>query len=182
MTAAPDQSAPDSRRGPGVRALLLALDAVAMAAFIGMLLASLGQVLFRYVLEIPVPWTEELARLLFVVSMLLGMAIAIREKEHIVVDFLLLKLSPRARAIAACLFDALILAFLLAWARGTVGLIDLNWNSYLVALNWIRVGYLYIAELGAVVLMIVFVVADLFAQARRLRPPAPAVEASGGPR
>lgn len=140
-----------------------------MVAFVGMLLASLGQVLFRYVLEIPVPWTEELARVLFVVAMLLGMAIAIREREHIVVDFLLLKLSPRGRARLACLFDALILAFLLAWARGSAGLIDLNWNSHLVALSWIRVAYLYIAELLAVALMTVFVLADLLAEARGLR-------------
>jgi len=153
-----------------------------MVAFIAMLLASLGQVLFRYVLEIPVPWTEELARVLFVVSMLFGMAIAIREKEHIVVDFLLNKQTPRRRAIAACLFDALILAFLCAWARGTLGLIDLNWNSYLVTLNWIRVAYLYIAELLAVVLMIAFVLADLFAQAHSLRAPVPIPEPGSEPR
>ena len=153
-----------------------------MVAFVGMLLASLGQVLFRYVLEIPVPWTEELARVLFVVSMLLGMAIAIREKEHIVVDFLLLKLTPRWRATAACLFDALILAFLLAWARGSAALIDLNWNSYLVALNCIRVAYLYVAELLAVALMIAFVLTDLLAQARSLRASDRAAGAGSGPR
>ena len=162
--------------------LRFALDAIAVIAFVGMLLASLGQVLFRYVLEIPVPWTEELARVLFVVSMLFGMAIAIREKEHIVVDFLLLKLSPRGRTYAACLFDALILAFLLAWARGTLGLINLNWNSYLVALSWIRVAYLYIAELLAVALMIAFVLADLLAQAHRLRASDPVPAARSEPR
>ncbi|NIO12036.1 MAG: TRAP transporter small permease, partial [Deltaproteobacteria bacterium] len=47
-----------------MRALDKTLVAIAMVGFIGMLLSTGGQVLFRYVLKIPVPWTEELARIL----------------------------------------------------------------------------------------------------------------------
>ena len=64
------------------------LEWITMIGFSGMLLATIWQVLFRYVLKISVPWTEELARILFIMTMFLGIAIAIREDEHIIVDFL----------------------------------------------------------------------------------------------
>jgi len=56
------------------------LGVVTMAGFLGMLLATGGQVLFRYALQISVPWTEELARILFIQTMFFGIAIAIRER------------------------------------------------------------------------------------------------------
>lgn len=157
------------RRRAVVASAEFLLDALAITAFVVMLLSSLAQVLFRYALEIPVPWTEELARFLFVIAMLLGMAIAVREKEHIVVDFLFRKLPPAVQAAVAIAFDALILGFLVALLRGAIGLIGLNWSSRLIALNWISVGWLYAVEAFAVVLIILYVLADLVRQGRALR-------------
>ena len=52
------------------------LEVATMVGFSGMLLATGGQVLFRYALRISVPWTEELARILFIQTMFFGIAIA----------------------------------------------------------------------------------------------------------
>ena len=117
---------------------------LAMTAFIVMMLATLGQVVFRYVLEVPVPWTEELARVLFVQAMLIGMAIAVREDEHIVVDFLFKRLPPRGRQILGLVFGTVVLLLLAILIRGAWSMIATNWNARLVSLSWVRVGYLYI--------------------------------------
>lgn len=117
---------------------------IATGAFIVMMLAVIGQVFFRYVLEIAVPWTEELARLLFVESMLLSMAVAIRQHEHIVVDFLFNKLSPRLRNIVGALFNLAIIVLLVLLMRGSWDLLMRNWNAQLVSLPWVRVGYVYL--------------------------------------
>jgi len=152
-----------------MRAIDKTLVAVAMVGFIGMLLSTGGQVLFRYVLKIPVPWTEELARILFILSMFLGIAIAIREKEHIVVNFLFKKLNLRAQAIGHIIFDAAIFILLCFLARGTVSMVKIMWNSYMIALDWIRTSYLYIGEFVAIVFMMFYVILEILENVQTLR-------------
>ena len=151
------------------RAIDKTLVAVAMVGFIGMLLSTGGQVLFRYVLKIPVPWTEELARILFILSMFLGIAIAIREKEHIVVNFLFKKLNLRAQAIGHIIFDAAIFILLCFLARGTVSMVKIMWNSYMIALDWIRTSYLYIGEFVAILFMMFYVILEILENVQTLR-------------
>jgi TRAP-type C4-dicarboxylate transport system permease small subunit len=127
-----------------LRALDVALVWIATGGFIVMMLAVIGQVIFRYVLETAVPWTEELARLLFVESMLLGMAIGIRRHEHIVVDFLFNKLPTRGRNAAGLLFNLAIILLLALLMRGSWDLVGRNWNARLVSLPSVSVGYIYL--------------------------------------
>jgi TRAP-type C4-dicarboxylate transport system permease small subunit len=47
------------------------------------------QVLIRFVFKFPIPWTEEVSRIAFVYIIFVGATIAVREKAHINVDFLL---------------------------------------------------------------------------------------------
>jgi TRAP-type C4-dicarboxylate transport system permease small subunit len=152
-----------------MRALDKTLVAIAMVGFIGMLLSTGGQVLFRYVLKIPVPWTEELARILFILSMFLGIAIAIREREHIVVNFLFKKLNPRAQAVGHIVFDAAILILLCFLARGTLSMVKMMWNSYMIALDWIRTAYLYMGEFIAILFMMFYVVLEILENVQGLR-------------
>jgi TRAP-type C4-dicarboxylate transport system permease small subunit len=152
-----------------MRALDKTLVAIAMVGFIGMLLSTGGQVLFRYVLKIPVPWTEELARILFILSMFLGIAIAIREKEHIVVNFLFKKLNPRAQAVGHIIFDAAILILLCFLARGTLSMVKMMWNSYMIALDWIRTAYLYMGEFIAILFMMFYLVLEILKNVQVLR-------------
>lgn len=61
--------------------LVLVLSAMAVAVFL--------QVLHRYVLHLPLFWTEEFARYCLVWGSLLGAAVALKNKEHIAVTFFL---------------------------------------------------------------------------------------------
>jgi TRAP-type C4-dicarboxylate transport system permease small subunit len=134
------------------------LEVITMVGFIGMLLSTGGQVVFRYVLRISVPWTEELARILFISTMFLGIAIAIRENEHIVVDFLFKKLNRRYQAVGQILYNSAIFILLCFLARGTIAMTKMTWDSYMIALDWIRTGYLYFVEFIAVIFMMLYVV------------------------
>jgi len=143
---------------------------VATAAFIVMMLAVIGQVFFRYVVEIAVPWTEELARLLFVESMLLAMAIGIRQHEHIVVDFLFNKLPPRLKNVAGAVFNLTIIALLILLMRGSWDLLVRNWNAQLVSLPWLRVGYVYLGLLVSLGLMAFYTALNMTARLRDVSP------------
>ena len=142
---------------------------VAMIGFTGMLLATGAQVVFRYALQISVGWTEELARVLFVLSMFLGIAVAIREREHIVVDFLFKKLPVRARALGSLVFDVAILLFLIWLLRGAARMAEVMWDSSLIAMTWLTNGHLYVGECFAILLMMLYVVLGIIENARILR-------------
>jgi TRAP-type C4-dicarboxylate transport system permease small subunit len=53
------------------------------------------QVLFRYVLHQPSPWTEELARYLFIWVSMIGAAYGVNMQAHFGFDLLVKKMSPR---------------------------------------------------------------------------------------
>lgn len=62
-------------------ALITVLAAMAVVVFL--------QVLFRYLLHLPLFWTEEFARYCLVWASLLGAAVALKRGEHIAVTFFL---------------------------------------------------------------------------------------------
>ncbi len=133
------------------------LDLLATSGFAVMLVVTLLQVIFRYVLELPLAWTEEAARVLFVLTMFFGIAIAIREREHVVVDFLFNRLPPRGRLLAGLVFETVIILLLMVIARGTYALSVQNWESRLLILDWLTNGQIYLVQLIAILIMIGYV-------------------------
>jgi len=133
----------------------------AVVMFIIMITLTLSQVLFRYVLQIPAPWTEEAARVLFILSVLSGFAFAYREDEHIFVDFLFNQYPDKVKKNVSILFKLSILGFLAFWLRGTWQLIFVNWNNGLITIPWFRVAYLYIWEFAMLLLLGFYLLIDL---------------------
>lgn len=145
------------------------VEGVALAAFIAMMVCTLLQVFARY-LHFALDWTEELARILFLGAVMIGMAVAIRHREHIVVDFVFARLSARAQAAASVVFDIAILVLLVVWLRGALWLLQLNLGTTFVTLPWLPVSWLYAVEAFGIALMILFVGADLVRHASALKP------------
>ncbi len=141
---------------------------LALVGFCGMLLSTWAQIFFRK-MAISVDWTEELARILFIVSVFLGIALAVAEKRHIVVDFLFNRLPPRLRIVVKMFFDVVIVLFLLFLLRGAAAMVVVTWESYMIAISWLRTGYLYLVECVAVALTLVYVLGGLGEGFRALR-------------
>jgi len=59
---------------------------ITVPIFLVMLTVMLLQVFFRYVLAMPLSWSEELARYLFVAATFFGAAIATKEREHVEIN------------------------------------------------------------------------------------------------
>jgi TRAP-type transport system small permease protein len=78
------------------RAVKLVLGAV-MAAIV---LITVAAVWWRYVLNAPIAWTEQVSNMLFVWTVFLGAAVLYREKLHIGVDMFLEMLPAPAKEIA----------------------------------------------------------------------------------
>ena len=65
------------------------VEALALVAFIAMLVLVSAQIMFRYLLAISVPWTEEAARWFYAWQIFLGSALAMKRGLHLQVTFLL---------------------------------------------------------------------------------------------
>jgi TRAP-type transport system small permease protein len=76
---------------PRLAGLTAFLDRLACRAcvvlFAAILLVMVLQVAFRYVLNAPLTWTEELARYLYIWACWLGAPVALRRGNHIVIAF-----------------------------------------------------------------------------------------------
>jgi TRAP-type transport system small permease protein len=80
---------------------------------VGLFTASVFlQVLIRFVFKHPLPWTEEVSRIAFVYTIFIGATIAVRQKAHLNVDFLLVILPPRVARAVRLLGTLLVAVFL----------------------------------------------------------------------
>ena len=101
----------------GVRKLSNALDwvvgQVSVVLFGSMTLVVLVGVLFRYVLRMPLSWTEELSRYLMIWGASLAISTGIKYEEHVGLTVLLDSMKSRiARLILETLVSFLVLGFL----------------------------------------------------------------------
>ena len=101
----------------GLRTLLKLSDAcflgVAAVFSAGFFVCVLVQVFYRYVIEAPLPWTEELARYLFVWAAMLAAAVSVGRNDQFSISIFADSLGPRARTWLEYLIVVLGLAFAL---------------------------------------------------------------------
>jgi TRAP-type transport system small permease protein len=96
--------------------------------FAGLTIVVLLQVLTRFVLHMPMIWSEEVARFLFFWVVMLGAALSVKNRRHFVIDFSMgAEPGPKARLFYAMFPDLCVLAFTIfllvqgiAYARGGV--------------------------------------------------------------
>ena len=128
--------------------VLTALLAVTKASVIGisvvMIIVTLAQVVFRYVIAAPLPWSEELARYCFVWIVFLGAAIGLSRGIHLGVDLLVNKLPEPARRGLDALTSALIAGFAATVIYASFPVINMNMFQRSPALG-VQMSWIYIA-------------------------------------
>jgi len=125
-------------------ALLSAAKYSVIAISVLMIVVTLAQVIFRYVIEAPLPWSEELARYCFVWIVFLGGAIGLSRGIHLGVDLLVNQLPQRLRMGLEILTNAMIACFAGAVIYASVPVIDMNMLQRSPALG-VQMSWIYIA-------------------------------------
>ena len=130
---------------------------VCSALFSVMILVSLLQVFFRYVLNDSLTWSEELARYLFVWTAFLGSIIALHRGLHIDVDVLTSIVGKKTKTCLALLAKACMIALLLVLTVYGWRIVMLTWDAPSAALR-IPMALVYMAiPLGAMGMLVVTV-------------------------
>jgi TRAP-type C4-dicarboxylate transport system permease small subunit len=148
------------------RCLSLGLEAVAMVSFMIMCISVILQVVFRYVLQLVAPWTEELARFACIWSVFFGAAVCFDERAHITIDFIINKVSRKVTRRLLLLINTFVTStFVLIAFYGSILLVRIGWADIATTVP-IQMGLVYLAlpiSLGAIA---IFGVLRFFVAAR----------------
>ncbi|MFC1563272.1 TRAP transporter small permease [candidate division KSB1 bacterium] len=133
--------------------------------FIFILLSSMSiliflQVIFRYIIKYSLPWSEELARYLFVWFALLGAAAGVKKNAHFGVDILVRKLKPKFQKKLYIISSLFILFFLSVIIFKGTNLTINNWTQLSPAMR-IPMSFPYAAVPVSSVLMCIYIVKNI---------------------
>ncbi|MBO6755003.1 MAG: TRAP transporter small permease [Roseibium sp.] len=125
-------------------ALLAAAKASVVVISVVMIIVTLAQVIFRYVIAAPLPWSEELARYCFVWIVFLGGAIGLSRGIHLGVDLFVNMLPEPARRGLDVLTSVLIAAFAATVIYASYPVLNMNMWQRSPALG-IQMSWIYAA-------------------------------------
>jgi TRAP-type C4-dicarboxylate transport system permease small subunit len=113
------------------------------------------QIFFRYVLDSPLVWTEELCRYLFIWICFLGWTIALKRGSHIRISFVIERMPWRLRKIILILLQFLILFFLLQLIRLGIAMVQRSFSVPTITLffSW---AYVYLAAPISAIIMFLY--------------------------
>jgi TRAP-type transport system small permease protein len=152
---------PDGHRGPFWFVLLRipeALLGILVAALVVFLTFS---VFARYVFNLGLVWSDEVARLMFVWTVFLGFAVGLKHRGNIGVELIVDRLPPVWRRRASILQDAAILVFSMVFVWQAAIATKFSFLQRLPALQ-VSIAWLYFAVLIAAVLMVIYAAANLW--------------------
>jgi TRAP-type C4-dicarboxylate transport system permease small subunit len=92
-------------------------------------------VFFRYALDAPIKWGEELARLVMVWAGLLGISMALKGGDHIGLEALVSRLSGRCLAACSLAAHSLVGIFLVVLLLWGINISIAAWDTFLPALQ-----------------------------------------------
>ena len=160
-TATAADETPARRELVGLWFVLLRIPELLLAALIAVLVVFLtASVISRYVFDVGIVWSDELARVLFIWVVYIGFAVGLRHRGNIAVDWLVEKLSPRWKLRVHVVQDIVILLFCLFFTWQSVATLRFSFIQRLPALQ-VRIAWLYAAVLVAAVLMTIYAVANV---------------------
>lgn len=141
--------------------LLVRIPELLTAAIVAVLVVFLSlAVIGRYVFDIGIAWSDELARMLFVWVVFLGFAVAIRHRGNIGVELLVDRLPRPVRRHVILLQDIVILAFSVLFTWEAAITVRFSLLQRLPVLQ-VTIAWLYAAVLVAGVMMTIYAAVNL---------------------
>jgi C4-dicarboxylate transporter DctQ subunit len=129
-------------------------EVVGGAAFVGMTAMVFVNVICRYLLNSPIPGSDELATLMFTWAVFLGASVGIRRQLHLGIEFVTRLFPPRVQALCGLLVSLLMAGFavlLLVYGWKIMGTAHLKLTP---VLQWPYVWVYLAIPVGAVLMLV----------------------------
>lgn len=125
------------------------------------------QVVWRFVLKSPLPWSQDIIRLCFTYLVFLGAAYCVKENAHLSIDVIISLLKPRTRKIVDLLISLVLLAFFVFLAYYGVAFMQTG-DSQMAPYLPLRMSLYYASVPVSAVLMVFYMLLQLAEQLRAL--------------
>ena len=103
---------------------------------------------------VSLPWTEEMARYIFIISTFFGAAAAISTNEHIQITSFKEKLfSPKFKMLSDICGYILVLSFIVLMLMGYWKMVDLSKSTIVSTIKWLHIGDIYMIIYFSAILM-----------------------------
>ena len=89
-----------------------------------MIVTAFAQVIFRFVIQMSLDWSEELARYAFLWCMFISAGMAVKHRRHIKVEFIMEMLPKKVRFGLEIISDLIWMAFCLLLVKDGIGLLE----------------------------------------------------------
>ena len=127
-----------------------------------MFLITFWQIIARFVPGDSTVWSEEVARFIFVWIVFLGAATLTRDEEHIRISALTDRLGPTSHRIVRVLSAIFVIPFVIYMAWSAYLNTVRQWNTFAPTVDWMRLGYVYLALLLGGLIMLWYLIRNLF--------------------
>ena len=138
------------------------IDWLAVALMFMIFFLGLAQVIWRWVLNDPITWSEELIQLTYVWVCYLGWAIATRKDSHIRITALMNALPKNGQKVLQILCHILVIAFSVLMVKYGIELLGVASRRTAVSMTWLNYATVY--AMGPVVntVIIFYEIAGIF--------------------
>ena len=121
------------------------IDAACVLLLFLMFFSMTLQIVCRFLPKAPV-WTEEFARVCFVVMSFLAMPLCLAEGSHITVDMLVNRLPKSVQRVVDILINAAVIFLSVVFIRSHMVNIKAGGGVTTITMNWLKLNWIYGAE------------------------------------
>lgn len=146
--------------GKIIKGLNKSIEAFTVGSLMLLVVFVALQVIFRLT-GFSAPWTEELARFLFVYVTFFGSIVVFAEGGHIVINFLLERLPIKIRRVMEIIINIMVAAFLMLIIVGGKSTLEVNKVVTAASLRWFKMNYLYGGVLVAGIIMLIHIIINI---------------------
>lgn len=137
--------------------LTIFLEGFCIFIFTFLVLCVVAQVLCRYVLHLALPWTEEIARILYIWVVFFGMVVVESENRGIRTTYFLARMNKTARLVLLTVMDIACIAFCFVFFYGSVLMAIESWGMQIGSFKWMTGAVIYMPSCIAPVLMAFYI-------------------------
>jgi TRAP-type C4-dicarboxylate transport system permease small subunit len=130
------------------------------------------QVLCRVVLKIAMPWSDEMARSVYIMVVFIGAAAVMKDDGHIKVDVLLQFLPPGGKRFFRIIASLCTIPFIVIVAIGAFTSAKMYWHTILPSIWWLTVGHLNLILALCCILMVFYSIVNIINDIRGKNAPA----------
>jgi len=139
-----------------IQTLFSVLSGICLAV---VFVVTFGQVIQRYVFQLPMPWATDIIRIFFVYSVFFGMGVGVFKKAHLNIDVLVQAMPDRFKPWFHLLSNIVVLVFLGVVLRYSFSFMTANSDQVTPYLMF-PMSYVYMVIPFTVAFMVIFLAMD----------------------